>query len=262
VNTEDLAFLREHVSTIDGQRAERLEEVRGRIHAARRRRMAGRAAGASLVMLVAVAGVVLAVTGLGRNDHTHPIPAGPPTTSATALPRPDFFGRRPATWTSALLRYRISYPNLWRVTPAHVARTYGTTVYSLRNAAYDVYRRPPLANHVRVPALVVTSQPVPAGTSALQWLRTLYAEPHAHAEDQYLHACFGPPFHTTLVDGHTVYLSHGSVFECDETQAVTVAHGRGYLFLRYKSPLEFVPRFGSLLATVKFLPGPGSIPSP
>ncbi len=56
MNTEDLGFLKEHVSTIDGDRLERLDEVRGRIQAARRRRAAAAIGGAvAAVLAVAIA---------------------------------------------------------------------------------------------------------------------------------------------------------------------------------------------------------------
>jgi WD40 repeat protein len=73
VNTEDLAFLQDHVSTIDGQRPERLEEVRGRIQAARRRRATGTVVAACLAMAVAVAGVALARSTDHRHEPAPPI---------------------------------------------------------------------------------------------------------------------------------------------------------------------------------------------
>jgi hypothetical protein len=57
VKVEDLAFLREHISTLEGQRPERLEEVRDRIRVARRRRAT--AAGGAAVL--AAVGIVLAL---------------------------------------------------------------------------------------------------------------------------------------------------------------------------------------------------------
>jgi hypothetical protein len=60
VNSEDLAFLADHVSTIDGSRPERLAEVQDRIRAARRRRAGGAIAGTAALAaaIVAVAAVV------------------------------------------------------------------------------------------------------------------------------------------------------------------------------------------------------------
>ena len=74
MNTEDLAFLQKQVLTIDGQRPERLEEVRGRIHTARRRRAIGTAVVASVAMVVAVAGAVL---GQHTNHQVEPAPPVP-----------------------------------------------------------------------------------------------------------------------------------------------------------------------------------------
>jgi hypothetical protein len=71
VNTQDLAFLREHVATIDGSRPERLDEVRGRIRRARRRRATGRAVVASVLLVLAVAGGAVV-----NAAHRSPEPAG------------------------------------------------------------------------------------------------------------------------------------------------------------------------------------------
>jgi hypothetical protein len=60
VNSEDLAFLADHVSTIDGSRPQRLAEVQDRIRGARRRRAAVAIAGTAALAaaIVAVAAVV------------------------------------------------------------------------------------------------------------------------------------------------------------------------------------------------------------
>jgi hypothetical protein len=96
VNTEDLAFLHEHVSTIDGQRPERLDEVRRRIHAARRRRSAGRAVAASVVAIVAVIGIVLA------GGQTHPAGQEPVRRPSTpAVPGGEALAQNPYLWWMA-----------------------------------------------------------------------------------------------------------------------------------------------------------------
>jgi hypothetical protein len=69
VNIEDLALLREHVSTLDGRRPGRLGEVRDRIRTARRRR-AGGAIGAASVLAALV--LVVAVTSHSPDASVEP----------------------------------------------------------------------------------------------------------------------------------------------------------------------------------------------
>lgn len=76
---EDLAFLQEHVSTIDGQRPERVDEVRERVRTARLRR-ASVAVGSAAVAAVLVAIALL----VNQTPHTTPEPTGPPSLQVLA----------------------------------------------------------------------------------------------------------------------------------------------------------------------------------
>jgi len=71
MNIEDLAFLQEHVSIIDGQRPERLDEVRDRIRAARRRRAAAVIGGAAAAVLVGAIALIA-----NPSPHARVEPAG------------------------------------------------------------------------------------------------------------------------------------------------------------------------------------------
>jgi hypothetical protein len=74
VNIEDLAALRDDLTTIDGQRPERLTEIRDRVRVARRRRTTTRAS----AVVTALAAAALVVVVAQQSRHTTPEPAGPP----------------------------------------------------------------------------------------------------------------------------------------------------------------------------------------
>jgi hypothetical protein len=94
VNTDDFAFLREHVATIDGSRPERLDEVRGRIRNARRRRATGRAVVASVVLLLAVAGGML----INQTHPSSPEPVGPNIPGGQVVAHHPYLWWTPAYW--------------------------------------------------------------------------------------------------------------------------------------------------------------------
>lgn len=68
---EDLSFVSEHVSTIDGQRQERLAEVQGRIRTARRRRIGG--AVTCTAAIAAAAFVVISAVPGSDEDSVPPV---------------------------------------------------------------------------------------------------------------------------------------------------------------------------------------------
>jgi hypothetical protein len=85
VNTEELAFLADHVSTIDGRRPQRLAEVQSRIRVARRRRAAGAIAGTA-ALAAAIVGVAAVVPRSGDNSVQ---PTNEPTSTLPTVQRID-----------------------------------------------------------------------------------------------------------------------------------------------------------------------------
>jgi hypothetical protein len=85
MNTEEFAFLADHVSTIDGRRPERLAEVQNRIRVTRRRRAAGAIAGTA-TLAAAVVAVAAVVPRSGDNSGQ---PINEPTSTLPTVQRVD-----------------------------------------------------------------------------------------------------------------------------------------------------------------------------
>jgi hypothetical protein len=115
VNIEDLASLKEHVSTIDGQRPERLDEVRDRIHTARRRRAATAIGGAAAALAVTIALIA------HPTSHTTPEPAGIP--GEVLAPDPFLSNHQASVWVPRIRLTNTTPPRLDHCLPD--PRTWG-----------------------------------------------------------------------------------------------------------------------------------------
>ena len=103
MNIEDLAFLQEHVSIIDGQRPERLDEVRDRIRAARRRRAAAVIGGAAAAVLVGAIALIA-----NPSPHARVEPAG----QEVLAPDPFLTDREASVWAPRVRLVNVTPPRL------------------------------------------------------------------------------------------------------------------------------------------------------
>jgi hypothetical protein len=114
VSIEDFAFVREHVSTIDGQRPERLDEVRDRIRIARRRRAAATLGSAAAALLVAAIALIADPSPPARVE-----PAG----RQVLAPDPFLTDREASVWAPRVRLVNVTPPRLDRCFPD--PRTWG-----------------------------------------------------------------------------------------------------------------------------------------
>jgi hypothetical protein len=87
VNIKDLSFLADHVSTIDGRRPERLDEVQARIRTARRRRATG-AVGGAAALAAAVVAIAAVVPGMNERSGG-PVDEPPLPTVSSPVDEPE-----------------------------------------------------------------------------------------------------------------------------------------------------------------------------
>ena len=133
MNPEKLAFLRDHVSTIDGQRPERLEEIRGRIRAMQHRRRVAAAIGAATATLAAAV-VLLVGTNRAEPTKTEPVGVPRPDVPGGEVLAPDPFMHNNANGWHVLRQFGAPAPQL--LPCIRVMSTWGATALKAESATY------------------------------------------------------------------------------------------------------------------------------
>jgi hypothetical protein len=204
----------------------------------------GRTRVAPIRSIVGAAVTLFVLSACSSGDPTPPASATP--TQPVSSPTADAMTQ---TYTSAMLRYGISYPDGWTLTEATEPWVFGGEGDEVGDGTVDEFRSPGPS------AFFVSSQEIPAGMTLGQWIPTYTGGgPYPNL------ACWPPPktWEAIEIAGHPAK-EHGGESTCNFTEAVTVADGRAYVFTATPNVEEccgtFDPElFDAFLASVS-IPG-------